>query len=118
MDTDLPVRFLDPDDWAVQAACRGRPDLFFAPDTLESRTERRERELEAKAVCGTCYVRTLCLSEAIARAERFGIWGGLTARERRSYLKEHTSPHDIAGPGRLARLPAVVVQGRQMSPDN
>jgi WhiB family redox-sensing transcriptional regulator len=115
----LPV---DPDTWMLSANCLGRTELFFAPDESESRAERRFRESQAKTVCNACVVRPECLSEALKSDERFGIWGGLTERERRSARRsraetiEQGSPQDIAGPGRLARLPAVVVQGRPMSP--
>jgi WhiB family redox-sensing transcriptional regulator len=121
--------FVDPEAWMLHAACFGRTELFFAPDDSESRAERRSRESEAKVVCHECVVRNECLSEAIESDERFGIWGGLTERERRAARRSPTqddvaphgapatrvSPQDIAGPGRLARLPAVVVRGRAMS---
>ncbi|MGH2760720.1 MAG: WhiB family transcriptional regulator [Actinomycetota bacterium] len=115
----MPQAVLD-FDWMLAAACRGHTDLFFAPDESESRAERRRREANAKTVCNACEVRVDCLKEALEQEERFGIWGGLTERERRAFLRscsgEGTSPQDIAaGPGRLARLPAVVVQGRAMS---
>ena len=109
--------FLDPDAWMLSANCLGRTDLFFAPDESESRAERRYRESQAKTVCYECVVRVECLSEALKSDERFGIWGGLTERERRAARRTHVnevSPQDIAGPGRLARLPAVVVQGRDV----
>jgi WhiB family redox-sensing transcriptional regulator len=108
---------LDPDAWLLNANCRGRTELFFAPDESESRRERRRREAQAKAVCEECVVREQCLTEALQADERFGIWGGLTERERRAAKRSGSVPRssDIAGPGRLARLPAVVVQGRAMS---
>ena len=107
---------IDPDVWTLEAACLGRTELFFAPDESESRGSRRHREALAKEVCGVCVVRVECLDEAIRGDERFGIWGGLTERERRALRRTaRNSPQDIAGPGRLARLPAVVVQGRPMS---
>lgn len=106
---------LEAGEWVLSAACRGRTDLFFAPDESESRSQRRRREAAAKAVCGECEVRVACLTEALSSDERFGIWGGLTERERRTARRTKVSPQDIAGPGRLARLPAVVVQGRAMS---
>jgi WhiB family redox-sensing transcriptional regulator len=109
----------DPEAWMVAANCLGRTDLFFAPDDNESRSQRRFRESQAKSVCHECVVRTECLSEAMQSDEKFGIWGGLTERERRSARRSsvasRVSPQDIAGPGRLTRLPAVVVQGRAMS---
>jgi WhiB family transcriptional regulator, redox-sensing transcriptional regulator len=117
---------IDDEVWTLAANCRGRTHLFFAPDDSESRAERRRREAQAKSVCQECVVRVECLQEAFEADERFGIWGGLTERERRAArrarpvgqalpLVSRTSPQDIAGPGRLARLPAVVVQGRPMS---
>ena len=110
----------DPDAWMINARCLGNTRLFFAPDESETRAERRFRESQAKAVCHSCVVRVECLSEALKSDERFGIWGGLTERERRAARRNGepepaVSPQDIAGPGRLARLPAVVVQGRAMS---
>jgi WhiB family redox-sensing transcriptional regulator len=110
---------VEPDAWMIAANCLGRTDLFFAPDDSETRSERRFREAQAKAVCHECVVRVECLSEALRSDERFGFWGGLTERERRAARRSsitEVSPQDIAGPGRLARLPAVVVQGRAMSP--
>lgn len=114
---------IDDGIWMLEAKCRGRTDLFFAPDDSESRSDRRRREAQAKSVCQECIVRVECLQEAFEADERFGIWGGLTERERRaarravpvSRIALSVSPQDIAGPGRLARLPAVVVQGRPMS---
>ena len=112
----------DADAWMIAAKCLGHTRLFFAPDESETRTDRRFRESQAKAVCHECVVRTECLSEALKSDERFGIWGGLTERERRAARRSlpvksfpEGSPKDIAGPERLARLPAVVVQGRAMS---
>jgi WhiB family redox-sensing transcriptional regulator len=114
---NMRMQALVAEDWMLAAACRGRPDLFFAPDDSETRSERRRREAAAKSVCARCPVRIDCLTDALTSDERFGIWGGLTERERRSLRRGNNkvSPQDIAGPGRLARLPAVVVQGRAMS---
>ena len=44
---------------------------------------------DAKQVCARCEVREQCLQWAIEHDERFGIWGGLSERERRRYKKEH-----------------------------
>jgi WhiB family redox-sensing transcriptional regulator len=66
----------DEPDWRADAACRDvDPALFFPDDKrwLDSRA--------AKAVCATCPVRADCLEAGID--ERFGVWGGLTERERR-----------------------------------
>jgi WhiB family redox-sensing transcriptional regulator len=117
---------MDNDVWVLEANCRGCTHLFFSPDDSESRAERRQREQQAKSVCQECAVRVECLEEAFNADERFGIWGGLTERERRAArrarpvsrtlpMADGGSPQDIAGPGRLTRLPAAVVQGRPMS---
>lgn len=62
--------------WQAQANCLGvDPDLFFP--------ERGASTKQAKAVCHGCTVRNACLEYALANAEKFGIWGGLSERERR-----------------------------------
>lgn len=61
--------------WQDFALCRGvNADLFFPGQGESTR--------EAKAVCVDCPVRQACLEYAIANNERFGIWGGLSRRER------------------------------------
>lgn len=62
--------------WQRQANCMGvDPDLFFP--------ERGASTREAKEVCRGCVVQSECLDYAIAHGEKFGIWGGLSERERR-----------------------------------
>jgi WhiB family transcriptional regulator, redox-sensing transcriptional regulator len=62
--------------WQDQAGCLGiDPDLFFP--------ERGASTREAKAICAACVVRVECLEYAIANGEKFGIWGGMSERERR-----------------------------------
>jgi WhiB family redox-sensing transcriptional regulator len=62
--------------WQRQANCMGvDPDLFFP--------ERGASTREAKEVCRGCVVREECLEYALANSEKFGIWGGLSERERR-----------------------------------
>lgn len=64
--------------WWDLAACRGMAtDLFFPG--------RGDYDVyEAKRVCAGCPVRAECLEEALAQREVFGVWGGLSERERRS----------------------------------
>ena len=70
--------------WFEAAACREADlRLFFDPEG-EGAKPRAERERAAKAVCSWCPVRRECLIFALATPERYGIWGGLTARERSS----------------------------------
>ncbi|MBM3683144.1 MAG: WhiB family transcriptional regulator [Actinobacteria bacterium] len=62
--------------WQRLANCLGvDPDLFFP--------ERGASTREAKEVCRGCVVRESCLEFAITNGEKFGIWGGLSERERR-----------------------------------
>ena len=78
-------------DWRALAECRGvDPEFFFSSDVSEdgpNKHERIEREAAAKAVCGRCAVRADCLDYAIEAGERYGIWGGLNAQERRAYVR-------------------------------
>jgi WhiB family redox-sensing transcriptional regulator len=72
-----------PDDrgWQGRANCLGvDPDLFFP--------ERGASTREAKAVCHGCEVRLDCLEYALRHGEKFGIWGGLSERERRRVRRE------------------------------
>jgi WhiB family redox-sensing transcriptional regulator len=67
--------------WQEQANCLGvDPDLFFP--------ERGASTREAKAVCRGCEVRGDCLEYALAHGEKFGIWGGLSERERRRVRRQ------------------------------
>lgn len=62
--------------WRRAAACQGiDPGLFFP--------SRGESVAEAKEVCAGCVVTTECARYALDSGQRFGIWGGLTERERR-----------------------------------
>ncbi|HWC40278.1 MAG TPA: WhiB family transcriptional regulator [Acidimicrobiales bacterium] len=75
---DALLRLLDEDrtGWQSQANCMGvDPDLFFP--------ERGGSTREAKEVCRGCVVREDCLEYALANGEKFGIWGGMSERERR-----------------------------------
>ena len=65
-----------PRAWQARANCIGvDPELFFP--------ERGSSTREAKEVCRGCVVRVECLEFAIANSEKFGIWGGMSERERR-----------------------------------
>lgn len=69
------------EDWRDYASCQGLDaDLFF-PGQGDVDTARA-----AKAVCATCPVTEQCL--AIADPE-FGIFGGLTVKERRRRRRDH-----------------------------
>ncbi len=62
--------------WAKKARClEADPDTFFP--------EKGGSTREAKRICAGCEVRAECLEYALENDERFGIWGGLSERERR-----------------------------------
>lgn len=73
------------EDWRERALCREVDTEVFFPDKGGSTRE-------AKRVCATCEVRTQCLDYALQRDERFGIYGGLSERERRKLRRSHGSP--------------------------
>jgi WhiB family redox-sensing transcriptional regulator len=67
-------------DWQERALCaQTDPEAFFP--------EKGGSTREAKKGCLSCEVRAECLEYALAHDERFGIWGGLSERERRKLKK-------------------------------
>lgn len=68
--------------WQHKALCaQTDPEAFFP--------EKGGSTRDAKRVCAKCEVREQCLKWAIDHDERFGIWGGMSERERRRYKREH-----------------------------
>ncbi len=66
-------------DWTTSAACRtSDPDALFVQGAAQNR---------AKAICLACHVRTECLADALDNRIEFGVWGGMTERERRALLR-------------------------------
>ncbi len=76
----LEVPVTEERPWMVFAACRdAEPDLFFPVTPQEG-----DRAL---ALCSICPVRVDCLEYALDTRERFGIWGGLTEKQRLALLR-------------------------------
>lgn len=72
--------------WQRRAACR-RPGVdpdWFHPD-------RGQPNRDAKRVCATCPVQAECLDWALDTDQRWGIYGGLTERERRRLKRQHAA---------------------------
>ena len=66
----------DAQSWQERALCAETdPEAFFP--------EKGGSTREAKKICTGCEVKAQCLEYALANDERFGIWGGLSERERR-----------------------------------
>ena len=70
----------DPLAWQGDSLCaQTDPEAFFP--------EKGGSTREAKRICTSCEVRSQCLEYALQNDERFGIWGGLSERERRKLRK-------------------------------
>lgn len=67
--------------WQRDAACRGSEDLFF------------EDQDAAKAICATCPVMDICRQWALESRQAFGVWGGLSEKDRkRIYKRVYNQP--------------------------
>lgn len=72
--------------WVGRGACRVLdPEDFFAQGADQQKI---------KIVCAECPVRTECLADALDNRIEFGVWGGMTERERRRVLREHPEVRD------------------------
>src|SRR5690606_18251896 len=77
------TELIDDNSWQDLANCLGvDPDLFFP--------ERGASTREAKEVCRSCVVREECLDYALGTGQKFGIWGGMSERERRRIRRQRT----------------------------
>jgi len=70
---------LDYMNWTARGAC-----LDLAPDDL---FVQGAAQRSARAVCQGCPVRLECLSDALDNRVEFGVWGGMTERQRRALLR-------------------------------
>ena len=71
----------DSASWAAQGACvQQDPDMLF----VRGRAQR-----EVRILCRQCPVRLDCLADALDSRTEFGVWGGMTERERRALLLAH-----------------------------
>lgn len=67
------------ESWRDDALCREvDPELFFPEQGRPTR--------EAKLICMRCGVRTECLEDALRRREKYGVWGGVSERDRRGMI--------------------------------
>ena len=70
-------------EWITQAKCRaGDPDALFV---------RGAEQRKAAVICRHCPVVTECRADALDNKVEFGVWGGLTERQRRALLRKN--PH-------------------------
>jgi WhiB family redox-sensing transcriptional regulator len=69
------------DDWTARAKCKGMTDALF-PEAADQK--------RARLFCQGCPVRFECLAEALDNRIEWGVWGGMTERERRQLLRKHS----------------------------
>jgi WhiB family redox-sensing transcriptional regulator len=72
-------------EWQQFSACRGSNTELFYPRDGEAQHVRLRRERTAKQLCDACPVARHCADYALMSKERHGIWGGMTAQERRNH---------------------------------
>lgn len=67
--------------WVSQALCRSAdPDQLFV---------RGAAQRKAAVICRHCPVVVECGADALDNRVEFGVWGGMTERQRRALLKQH-----------------------------
>ena len=67
-------------EWTVKAVCAGGdPDMLFVTGAAQR---------EAAKICQACPVRLECLADALDNRIEYGVWGGMTERQRRAVLKK------------------------------
>lgn len=93
--------------WHGDAVCRrDEAGLFFAP-SKEPTAARLTREQAAKRVCARCPVLVECREHALLMPEPYGVWGGLTAAERRVVLSRRRRAKAPASPEAPAQVPHI-----------
>jgi len=94
----LPALTQDAWEWQFEGICRSEdPWLFFHPDG-ERGLARRRRDEAAVAVCSRCPVIESCRRHALAVREPYGVWGGLTEKDRESALLRGFAKTGTPGP--------------------
>lgn len=84
------------ENWAARGLCRdGSPDALFAKGAAQQ---------SAKLICKNCPVVAECLADALDNRTEFGVWGGMTERERRALLRRRPDVRSWAALFRAARL--------------
>lgn len=88
-------------EWQERALCaQTDPEAFFP--------EKGGSTREAKRICTRCEVKAECLEFALAHDERFGIWGGLSERERRKVKREAREAARLAAAAVVIPMPTRV----------
>ncbi len=76
-----PESFKDRQEWVTRAKCRDiDPDKLFVKGAAQR---------EAAVICRHCPVVLQCRADALDNRIEFGVWGGMTERQRRALLRDH-----------------------------
>jgi WhiB family redox-sensing transcriptional regulator len=77
------------DDWQQQGLCRGvDPEVFFPI--------AEDDAWRAKEICGMCSVQQQCLVNSLQNRERYGVWGGVTEKERQDMFRRGNAQRILA----------------------
>lgn len=75
--------------WPEEGSCRGvDPEVFFPISDDEA--------WRAKEICNVCTVKTDCLAFSLQNRERYGVWGGVTERERQEMFRRGVAQRVLA----------------------
>ena len=75
--------------WQEEGSCRGvEPEVFFPISDDEA--------WRAKEICTACSVRSECLAFSLQNRERYGVWGGVTERERQEMFRRGVAHRVLA----------------------
>lgn len=76
-------------EWQARAACHGiEPEVFFPISDDDA--------WRAKEICTACEVRPRCLAFSLTNRERYGVWGGVTEKERQEMFRRGTAQRILA----------------------
>ena len=79
-DQSVITALLRDSGWTVRAVCSGAdPDALFVTGAAQR---------DAAKICQACPVRLECLADALDNQIEYGVWGGMTERQRRAVLKK------------------------------
>ncbi|MFP5225015.1 MAG: WhiB family transcriptional regulator [Actinomycetota bacterium] len=77
-------------DWQKQGLCRGiEPEVFFPV--------AEEDAWRAKEICNACPVKEPCLINSLKNRERYGVWGGVSEKERQDMFRRGVAQRLLAG---------------------
>lgn len=81
---------MDNREWQKEGLCRGiEPEVFFPV--------AEEDAWRAKEICNACPVKEPCLVASLENRERYGVWGGVSEKERQDMFRRGVAQRILAG---------------------